>query len=141
MQQLSKVTISGIKAKEEEVMTVAELIKDLEHLLGQILSDLNKVKKGNRSASQRVRTNTIKLAKLAKIYRKESIAEEKSKKKKGKIIMKRKTRKKAAKSAAPKRKRKRKSTAKTTKHKRRRKSTKKSTASPKRRRRRKTASK
>ena len=109
--ELTKITISEIKAKEEEVMTISDTIKSMENLLEQILHDLVKAGRGNRTASQRVRTNTIKLAKVAKVYRKESIAEEKGKKKKGKSMKKR--RKKAApkKAAAPK-KRRRKSTAK-----------------------------
>lgn len=64
-------------------------------LIKQIFHDLEK--SGNKAACQRVRTNTIKFAKVAKDYRKESIAEGRKGKKKT-------TKKKTAKKgAAPKR--------------------------------------
>lgn len=44
-------------------------------LIEEIAFDLGKSDRGNKAASQRVRTNTIKFAKVAKLYRKESIAE------------------------------------------------------------------
>jgi len=47
-------------------------------LLSQITSDLEKSEKGNKAASQRVRTGTVKLEKTAKLYRKESIKTEKT---------------------------------------------------------------
>lgn len=50
-------------------------------LLCQIAKDLTKAERGNKAASQRVRTGTIKLAKTAKVYRKESISAEKTKRK------------------------------------------------------------
>lgn len=63
-------------------MALKETIKDLNHLLVQLTKDLCKAERGNKAASQRVRTGTIKLAKRAKTYRKESIAAEKQKRKK-----------------------------------------------------------
>lgn len=59
-------------------------IKNLKDLLGRITHDLGKAEGGNKAASQRVRTNTVKLEKVAKSYRKESIAEERTRKSKPK---------------------------------------------------------
>ena len=42
-------------------------------LLAEITHDLEKADRGNKAASQRVRTGTIKLEKVAKLYRKESV--------------------------------------------------------------------
>lgn len=64
-------------------------------LLGGITQDLEKSEGGNKAASQRVRTGTVKLEKLAKVYRKESIKTEKGTKG---------TKKPAKKAAAPKHK-------------------------------------
>ncbi len=47
----------------------------MKKLLHEIAHDLEKSFKGNKAAAQRVRTRTIKFAKIAKEYRKESIAE------------------------------------------------------------------
>lgn len=46
-------------------------------LLEEIVVDLQKADHGNKAAAQRVRTGTVRLEKVAKIYRKESVAEEK----------------------------------------------------------------
>lgn len=64
-------------------MSLKEIINHMHKLLTEIAHDLTKAAvKGNKAASQRVRTATIKLAKIAKEYRKESIfAERKGKKK------------------------------------------------------------
>lgn len=72
-------------------MALKNTIKGIQDLLAGITSDLQKAENGNKAASQRVRTGTIKLEKIAKVYRKESIADEK--KNKGK---------KTPKAAAPK---------------------------------------
>lgn len=61
-------------------MALKNTIKDVHHLLARITHDLQKAERGNKAASQRVRTGTIKLEKLAKLYRKESIVEEKKSK-------------------------------------------------------------
>lgn len=58
-------------------MALKNTIKGLQDLLHHVTHDLQKADHGNKAASQRVRTGTIKLEKLAKVYRKESIAEEK----------------------------------------------------------------
>ncbi len=49
-------------------------------LLCHISNDLGKAEKGNKAAAQRVRTGTVKLEKIAKMYRKESIKSEKANK-------------------------------------------------------------
>jgi hypothetical protein len=58
-------------------MALKNTVKGIQDLLHQITTDLQKAEHGNKAASQRVRTGTIKLEKLAKVYRKESISEEK----------------------------------------------------------------
>ena len=68
---------------------------------------MEKADKGNKAASQRVRTSTVKLEKTAKLYRKESIRSEKTSTK---------APKKAAKKAAPKKAAKAKSAHKAPKH-------------------------
>lgn len=61
-------------------MALKNTIKGIQDLLAGITSDLQKAENGNKAASQRVRTGTIKLEKVAKVYRKESIADEKKNK-------------------------------------------------------------
>lgn len=58
-------------------MSLKETYKHLKDLLANITTDLEKADGGNKAASQRVRTGTVKLEKVAKAYRKESIASEK----------------------------------------------------------------
>jgi hypothetical protein len=53
------------------------IVKFMQNLLSGITVDLDKSTKGNKAASQRVRTGTVKLEKVAKLYRKESIKSEK----------------------------------------------------------------
>ena len=60
-------------------MGLKDTVSQLKHLIERLCKDLDKGMRGNRAASQRVRTASIKFAKLAKLYRKESIAEERSK--------------------------------------------------------------
>lgn len=59
-------------------MGLNETVKHMREILGGICVDLEKANGGNKAASQRVRTGTIKLEKVAKKYRKESINAEKS---------------------------------------------------------------
>lgn len=73
-------------------MAIKETYKHLKDLLVAITHDLDKAEGGNKAASQRVRTGTVKLEKVAKLYRKESIKTEKQTK----------GTKKPAKKAAPK---------------------------------------
>ncbi len=58
-------------------MGLKETTTHMRNLLEEILHDLSKAQEGNKTASQRVRTNSIKLAKVSKAYRKESVAQEK----------------------------------------------------------------
>ena len=58
-------------------MALKETTKHLRDLLAHITHDLEKAEGGNKAASQRVRTGTVKLEKIAKLYRKESIKAEK----------------------------------------------------------------
>ena len=55
-------------------MTLSKTVDHMKRLLLEISHDLEKSARGNKAASQRVRTNTIKFAKVAKMYRKESVA-------------------------------------------------------------------
>lgn len=71
-------------------MALNDTIKNVRNLLASITQDLEKADNGNKAASQRVRTGTVKLEKIAKLYRKESIKNEKG------------SSKKASKKAAPK---------------------------------------
>lgn len=57
-------------------MSIKDTVKHLKDLLARITVDLEKADGGNKAASQRVRTGTVKLEKLAKVYRKESISTE-----------------------------------------------------------------
>ena len=59
-------------------MAIKETFKHLKDLLSNITHDLEKAFGGNKAASQRVRTGTVKLEKVAKLYRKESIKTEKA---------------------------------------------------------------
>lgn len=58
-------------------MSIKDTFKQMRELLTHIIGDLEKSENGNKAASQRVRTGTVKLEKIAKVYRKESIANEK----------------------------------------------------------------
>lgn len=58
-------------------MSIKDTYKHLRELLCNITSDLEKSENGNKAASQRVRTGTVKLEKIAKLFRKESITNEK----------------------------------------------------------------
>ena len=59
-------------------MALNDTVRHMRELLAGISVDLEKAAGGNKAASQRVRTGTIRLEKIAKHYRKESIASEKS---------------------------------------------------------------
>ena len=80
-------------------MALKNTINELKELLDSIQMDLEKAVGGNKAASQRVRTGTVTLEKVAKQYRKESITSEK--RSKGRKSVKKKTTKTKAK-AAPK---------------------------------------
>ncbi|MBX9743956.1 MAG: histone [Chlamydiales bacterium] len=57
-------------------MGLKETMNTMRKLLAEINVDLEKSANGNKAASQRVRVHTIDLEKVAKIYRKESVASE-----------------------------------------------------------------
>ena len=58
-------------------MVLKDTIHSMKRYLEELSHDLEKAALGNKSASQRVRTLTVKFAKLSKVYRKESVAAEK----------------------------------------------------------------
>ena len=59
-------------------MTLKNTVNTMKPLLANITQDLQKAEGGNKAASQRVRTGTVKLEKVAKLFRKESIKQDKS---------------------------------------------------------------
>lgn len=59
-------------------MALKDTVKHLRDLLVKVTHDLDKAEKGNKAASQRVRTGTVKMEKISKLYRKESIKNEKT---------------------------------------------------------------
>lgn len=61
-------------------MALHNTISHVKDLLHRIQHDIGKAEHGNKAAAQRVRTNTVKLEKIAKTYRKESISNEKQNK-------------------------------------------------------------
>lgn len=63
-------------------------MNQLNILLLSVSKDLNKVHKGNKAAAQRVRVGTVKLEKVAKRFRKESVAAERNGKFKKKRVTK-----------------------------------------------------
>lgn len=62
-------------------MALKETICTLRELIDALASDLEKGGRGNKTAAQRFRTNSIKFTKISKIYRKESIQAERGGKK------------------------------------------------------------
>jgi len=62
-------------------MALKETISVMRQHLSELFHNLEKAAEGNRAAAQRVRTETIKFAKTAKIFRKESVDAEKGNKK------------------------------------------------------------
>ncbi len=59
-------------------MSLSETMGKLENLITNLAKDLGKVTRGNRSAAQRVRVGTIRLEKVGKQFRKESVDAEKT---------------------------------------------------------------
>jgi hypothetical protein len=57
-------------------MSLNDTMNKLDSLLTSVSKDLAKVNRGNKAAAQRVRVGTIKLEKIAKQFRKESVAAE-----------------------------------------------------------------
>ncbi|WP_316356056.1 histone [Candidatus Neptunichlamydia sp. REUL1] len=86
-------------------MALKDTVKKMERMLMDLAVDLRKAsEKGNRAASQRVRTGTITFAKVAKQYRKESVSAEKKGSGKKRKKAKKTTRKKVAKKKTTKKK-------------------------------------
>lgn len=83
-------------------MALKQTVGEMNRLLSAITADLEKADKGNKAAAQRVRVGSIDLEKIAKRYRKESIAAEKRQVGSGKKAVKKKAAKKAAKKPAAK---------------------------------------
>jgi len=77
-------------------MALKATMAKMEKQLLQLCVDLTKVERGNKAAAQRCRTGSIKLEKIAKLFRKESVQAEK----KGQIKKKPVAKKKATKSKA-----------------------------------------
>lgn len=70
-------------------MALKETVKRMHTLLEDLSKDLQKAtEKGNKTASQRVRTNSIKFSKLSKQYRRESVDSECGGKKQKKSVKK-----------------------------------------------------
>lgn len=59
-------------------MAIKETVKQIRDILSHLQADIEKAEGGNKAASQRVRTGTVKLEKIAKRYRKESIVSERT---------------------------------------------------------------
>jgi hypothetical protein len=59
------------------MMDLKNRIDQMQKFLNLLSKDLSKASKGNKTASQRVRTGTISFSKMAKSFRKESVKEEK----------------------------------------------------------------
>ena len=59
-------------------MALHETVNQLESLLISLAKDLIKVGRGNKSAAQRARVGTIRLEKIGKLFRKESIHAERN---------------------------------------------------------------
>ncbi len=78
-------------------MSFSDTISKLESLLLTVAKDLEKAGRGNKAAAQRVRVGTIRLERIAKIFRKESVAAEKGGKMKRKPVSKGKQAKKGKK--------------------------------------------
>ncbi|MEN9654511.1 MAG: hypothetical protein RL235_623 [Chlamydiota bacterium] len=59
-------------------MALADTMRQLSCLAQALIRDLVKVDRGNKTAAQRVRVQTLSLAKIGKKFRKESISLQKS---------------------------------------------------------------
>ena len=62
----------------DQSMPLSDVVDQLTHLLQSISRDIPKVVRGNKTAAQRVRTATIRLEKVGKLFRKESLRAEKA---------------------------------------------------------------
>lgn len=71
-------------------MAFQKTTETLVELCEAVLHDIPKALKGNKSAGQRIRTGTIKIAKISKVWRKESLEQEQKQVKKRKTRTRRK---------------------------------------------------
>lgn len=55
-------------------MTLKNRIESMRNLMLKMCDDLDKLSKGNKTAAQRVRTNSVLFSKVAKLFRKESVS-------------------------------------------------------------------
>jgi len=55
-------------------MDLKEHVETMKELMQSMCDDLEKLTRGNKTAAQRVRTNSVLFAKVAKHFRKESVA-------------------------------------------------------------------
>ena len=85
-------------------MGLKETMNNMRKLLAEINVDLEKSANGNKAASQRVRVHTIEMEKVAKTYRKESVAAEKKSSGKPKAASSKKPSAKKATAKVPKKK-------------------------------------
>jgi hypothetical protein len=75
-------------------MALIDTMNQMTHLLADLEKDLAKVQRGNKAAAQRVRIGTIKLTKVGKGFRKESVLAEKTGRFKQKVLKRTKLKKK-----------------------------------------------
>ena len=61
-------------------MALSYTVNELRELLKSLTQDLEKSAWGNMTAAQRVRTGTVRLEKIARVYRRESMLETKNNK-------------------------------------------------------------
>jgi len=72
-------------------MALKKTVEEMKDVLLEMSFNLEKAVRGNKAAAQRVRKQTIEFAKIAKVFRKESVAEGKKGKKKAKKTTRKKT--------------------------------------------------
>jgi hypothetical protein len=63
-------------------MAIEETVQSMRQHLRALSKDLEKAVSGNQAAAQRVRTTSVHFAKISKLYRKESVKELNTKRKK-----------------------------------------------------------
>jgi hypothetical protein len=80
----SQIRYANQYTQELFAMSLSDTMGKLENILGGLVRDLAKVARGNKSAAQRVRVGTLRLEKVGKQFRKESVAAIKRPKKKAK---------------------------------------------------------
>jgi hypothetical protein len=81
-------------------MALIDTMNQMSHLLEDLGKDLVKVQRGNKAAAQRVRIGTIKLTKIGKGFRKESVLAEKNGRLKKKTLKRAKSKKKKSRSGS-----------------------------------------